>query len=486
MGKEIFSLSSPQEFILTSTKEVNLFLAGVGSGKTHLGGIISNYFIQNFPGAFGFIGANTYNQLNTSTMLRIREVWKHVFGWNEGVDYVVNKTPPKGFDVSRHNFDSYRGICSFKTGAIVFLGSLDNAKAHDGKEFAWAILDETKDTREGDVKEVILTRLRQRAMGFEKDWRLTATGETAFNPLYILTSPAKVQWINEWFELDEFRGEIASLIYSDKTFFAKERKGKCVAISSTYHNLKNLPAGFIDKVKENNTDERANALIYADPFSRTGGEFYSSFSASRHVGRVAFKPGLPVHVTFDQNVVPYITALCWQVDTSGELNELRCFDEFCLENPNNTTERLCRAIVAKYGDSITGLFYYGDASGHKRDTRGNGTDYDQVQKELRRYLNNNSDRTDRSNPPVLQRRDFINNMLEGKTRWRIMIDQACKHFVADLTYLRQDANGVKFKEKAKDETSGQVFEKYGHTSDAGDYFFCKIAANDFERFCSQK
>lgn len=466
-----------------------MFLAGVGSGKTHLDGIISNFFIQNFPGAFGFIGANTYNQLNTSTMLRIREVWKHYFGWTDGVDYVVGKTPPKGFDTARHNFDSYNGICSFKNGAIVFLGSMDNAKAHDGKEFAWAILDETKDTREGDVKEVILTRLRQRAMFFDANWVLSDREEGSvkcWNPMYISTSPAKVQWLNEWFELDLFRGEIAEKIYSKETFFAKERKNKCVAISSTYHNAANLPPGYIERVKDNNTDERANALIYADPFSRAGGEFYSSFSATRHVGEVGFIQGLPLHVTFDQNVMPYITALVYQVEQTANGINLRQIKEYCLENPNNTTERLCQAIIADYGDRITGMFFYGDASGHKRDTRGNGTDYDIAARTLAKYLNNSSDRTDRSNPPVLQRRDFINNILDGKTRWRVMIDQGCKKTVADLTYLKQDPNGVKWKEKEKDPSSGQTYEKYGHTSDAMDYFLCKIAENDFDRFCQSK
>lgn len=488
MGEaKTFTLSAPQRYILTSTKEINLFLAGIGSGKTHLGGLISAFYVGNFPRARGFIGANTYGQLNTSTMLRIREVWKEQFGWMEGQHYVVGKTPPKSFETSGHNFQSYDGICSFWNGCVLFLGSLDNAKPHDGKEFAWAILDETKDTKEGDVKEIILGRLRQRCFRFDRaeEFELYETDDGGYNPLYILTSPAKVQWLNEWFELDEFRGEIESAIYSKETFFAKERKGKCVSISSTYHNEANLPPGYIQRILDNNPDERGKALIYGNPFTKTGGEFYSSFSAARHVGKVEFRPDLPVHVTFDQNVVPYITAGMWQVDTSGEKALLRKFDEFCLANPNNTTERLCQAIKAKYGDAMRTVFYYGDASGHHRDTRGNGTDYEIAARELRKWLNNGSDRTDRRNPPVLQRRDFINNMLEGKTRWQILIDDGCKNTVVDLTYLKQDPNGLKWKEKGKDEMSGQVFEKYGHCSDADDYFFCKIAENDFERFCSQ-
>lgn len=444
------------------------------SGKTHLGGLVSGTFIQRFPHIRGFIGANFFNQLNTSTMLRIREVWKELFNWEADRDYVVGKQPPKGFSMEGHNFDRYDGIVSFKNGAIVFIGSLDNAKAHDGKEFGWAILDETKDTREQDVKEVILTRMRQTGMDFQGK---------GFNPLYILTSPAKVQWLNEWFELDEYRAEIEGSIYSENTFFAKEQKNKCIAISSTYHNQINLPEGYIDRIKDNNPDERAKALIYANPFTKTGGEFYSSFSAARHVGRVEYKPELPIHISFDQNVVPYITATLWQVEQSEKGWDLRNFDEFCLPNPNNTSERLCEAIIAKYGDRCKSMFFYGDASGHSRSTKSEETDYQIVERMLRKWLHHGSDRTERKNPPVIKRRDFINNIFEGKTRWKILIDEACKKMVVDLTYIKQDPNGKKWKEKVKDEISGQTYEKYGHVGDSMDYIICEVAASDFERFC---
>jgi len=272
--KGTFRLSEPQQYILTSAQEINLFLAGIGSGKTHLGGLVSAFYIQNFPEASGFIGANTHGQLNTSTMAQIRKVWKGL-GLLEERDYVIGKAPPKGFNKDRHNFKSYDGICSWKNGAIVFLGSMENAKIHDGKEFTWAILDETKDTRELDVKEVVLGRMRQRVFGFDEAGRLVLKPEGGFNPLYILTSPAKVQWLNEWFGLDEDRAEIESVIYSKTEFFTKEKNGKCVAVSSTYHNEANLPPGYIQRILDNNTEERGKALIYGNPFTKTGGEFYS-------------------------------------------------------------------------------------------------------------------------------------------------------------------------------------------------------------------
>ncbi|MGE9179486.1 hypothetical protein, partial [Escherichia coli] len=88
------------------------------------------------------------------------EVWRDLAGWRDGVDYVIGKRPPANFNTDEHNFDDYSGICSFKQGTVVFIGSLENWKVHDGKEFAWAILDETKDTKEEAVRETIVTSLR--------------------------------------------------------------------------------------------------------------------------------------------------------------------------------------------------------------------------------------------------------------------------------------------------------------------------------------
>jgi chromosomal replication initiation ATPase DnaA len=66
-------VSEPQMAILESIANVNLFLAGTGSGKTHLGGILAINFIKQFPEVRGAIFANTFDQLNTSTLFRIRD-----------------------------------------------------------------------------------------------------------------------------------------------------------------------------------------------------------------------------------------------------------------------------------------------------------------------------------------------------------------------------------------------------------------------------
>lgn len=466
-------LSDPQMFIAKSIRSVNLFMAGVGSGKTHLAGIISKGFIDSFPEVRGFIGANTYDQLTNSTMFRIREVWKDL-GWIHGRDYVVGVKPPEWFDTSTHNFDRYTQIISFSNGAVVFKGSMDAGRSHEGKEFGWAILDETKDTKEETVKEVILNRLRQRVVinGLER------------NPLYILTSPAKVEWINKWFRLGDYESEIKDKIYSRTEAFLKRYDNKAVAISSTYHNARNLPPDYIKDKEIDLTEEQFKRLIYGDPFQKTGGEFYSGFDRFTHVGDYPFIEGHPIHISFDQNVVPYITMTIWQVrrKENGRY-AARAIDELCLESPMNTTEKLCREFLRLYGTRLKdGLFFYGDATGKNRDTRGNENDYDIVERVLARHLSNTSHRVAYRNPPVIKRRDFINSAFEGRLQFDIEIDRKCKNLITDLEYLKEDPNGKKFKEKVKDSKSTSSYEKYGHTSDSMDYFLVEVFDDYFTAY----
>ena len=470
-------VSKPQASILNSRQQVNLFLAGVGAGKTFLGAFISYILMQKFPNISGFIGANTYDQLNTSTLFRIRTVWREmgVREWSkdnpDGL-YVAGVQPPRGFNTTNHAFERYNNIISFKSGNIIFMGSLDNAKSHDGKEFGWAILDETKDTREEDVKDIILARLRQKGM-FIKDGELAYEG-VPFNPLYILTSPAKVAWINEWFKLEDNIAEIQGLIYSDKTYFKKSFDNKFVTISSTYHNLPNLPENYIDNYKQNNSDERVKALIYANPFATQGGEFYSSFSRLTHVSdRIKYDPTRPIHVSFDQNTVPYNSASIWQLHKEGDLWIVYAIGEVALENPNNSTEEVCDAILRLYGDA-KGFFYYGDASGKNRNTisKEYRHHYQVIEKMFSKKITNTSNRVLRRNPLLIKRREFINKAFENKLPLRILIYSKCVHLTNDLTYIKQDVDGGKKKEVATNKDTGERFQKWGHLSDTMDYFLC--------------
>lgn len=483
-------LSGPQKAVLKSDAAINLFLSGVGAGKTFLLGLITYRFISIFPKARGFVGANSYLQLTQSTLFRIREYWKSINiteydkESNPNGFYVVNKKPPSHFVTDGHSFDDYYNIISFINGAIVFVGSMERAETHEGKEMAWAVLDETKDTKEEDVKEIILARLRQPAM-FIVDGRLSETGgkEQQYNPLFISTSPAKVDWLTKWFGLDDYIAEIESKIYSRNEFFFKRIGNKFAVISSTYHNVHNVGENYIQNILDNNSAERGRALVYGNPFMTLGGEFYSSFNRLQHVGLCRYDPSRPLHISFDQNSVPYNSCSIWQFENKDGIWWSYCIDEIALENPRNSTEEVCDEILLKYAHHKSGLYYYGDASGKARSTMNKEFKhhYQIVEFKLRRMLIAGSDRTLLKNPSIAKRRDFINRIFENKLPIRIVIDEHCKLMIADMMYVKQDINGAKDKHIVTDKETGDKYQKWGHLGDGAEYCLVEVFSNHFNQ-----
>jgi hypothetical protein len=156
---------------------------------------------------------------------------------------------------------------------------------------------------------------------------------------------------------------------------------------------------------------------------------------------------------------------------------LNILDELCLKNPQNNTEALCLEFARLWGDYLdSGLFYYGDATGRKRDTRGNENDYDIVERVLQRWLSPVSCRVPYNNPLVAKRRDFINRMLSNKFPVRIKVHPDCRYLITDIEMVQEDAEGKKFKKK-KTDREGASYEELGHCSDAADYLIMSAFEN---------
>lgn len=211
---------------------------------------------------------------------------------------------------------------------------------------------------------------------------------------------------------------------------------------------------------------------------RTGNEFYYNFVYNKHIQEIRPEKGKPLHISFDQNVVPYITLIVSQIieDDNGVYN-LNILDELCLKNPHNNTESLCREFIRSWGDYLdAGLFYYGDATGRKRDTRGTENDYDIVERVLARYLAQTSCRVPYNNPLITKRRDFINRILSNKYNIRLKVSPDCKNLITDIEMVQEDAEGKKFKKK-KTDRDGASYEELGHTSDAMEYLIMSAFEN---------
>jgi len=208
---------------------------------------------------------------------------------------------------------------------------------------------------------------------------------------------------------------------------------------------------------------------------KTGAEFYHAFNRGKHVKKIAFNPALPVHLTFDFNVLPYMTMLCCQIDTSGGKTVFRFFKEYCLKNPDNSSRAAAQYFIRDFAEHKPVVFYYGDASGKNRIAgQGNKRNFDDIEAVLLPFLHAGSDKVLKQNPGIFSARDFENLILSGYYNGvEIEIDESCTELISDMENVKVSIDG-KDKEMFTDKTLNVRYQKYGHTSDAKTYLIVSV------------
>lgn len=534
--KEVL-IHDPQAAIINSREEITLQMAGQGGGKTMMIGALTGGIINEFPKVKQFIGANTYLQLSQSTLTAVFKDWEGIYGFKQydpkrepAGQYVIDKAPPLHFE-KLHSFPKYAGVCSFKNGAVCLLGSLDNYKAHDGKEFAIAHLDETKDTQESAVTEVIFGRLRQfglwydlagqihycetvtGAMAAKYGWRIgekldgvkaLVLGWVAWTPLYIHTSPAEegTPWINKMFRLDKQAKEIKKRVEKGAAdFFLRDYEGNRVVIYSAYHNEANLPPGHLQRQEKRLLPEKALRIVHGYPFGKTGGEYFPYFTRTKHVKPTPRLSGILVCTTWDFNVIPYMTSLCAQIDfvtrylddldekhekpdvgfRALEVMVIRVYKEYCLEPPRNTTEAVCEDFAADHNPQEFEMDYYGDASGlHRIPGLGSLTNFKIIAERLSPFLHNFSKKVRDPNVMNKHRKDLLNRIFAGKIPTvEIQIDDDCEKLIKDMEEVKEGAKG-KVKQLVENKATGEKYQELGHPSDALEYLVSEVCKEFIE------
>ena len=209
---------------------------------------------------------------------------------------------------------------------------------------------------------------------------------------------------------------------------------------------------------------------------KTGGEFYKSFDLDKHIGPAKYNPSLPLHISFDDNVNPYLPLGIFQIVGKSIL----FIDEIAGRDPINTVTGVCREFVRRYPAHSAGLFVYGDATASKQDTKlEKGYNFYRLitdaLKDYRPAL-----RVLTSNPAVVMRGNFINTVLEkhygGIT---LVIDPACKTAINDFVGVKEASDGTKNKEMATDPATKVRYQVYGHFTDLFDYFICSAFASEY-------
>lgn len=212
---------------------------------------------------------------------------------------------------------------------------------------------------------------------------------------------------------------------------------------------------------------------------KTGGEFYKCFDLEKHLKPCSYNPALPVHLSWDDNVNPYLPALVLQIEGKN----IYCIDEIPLPTPNNTVKSVCNEFQRRYPSHSSGLFLYGDATAQKEDTKmekGHNF-YRIIMSELSAYKPNN--RVLRSNPSVAMRGNFINTILEKNYKGiTFTIDPKCKKTIEDLTNVKEASDGTKNKDSVTDPLTKVRYQKYGHLSDCLDYFMVSAFATEYSEY----
>lgn len=299
--------------------------------------------------------------------------------------------------------------------------------------------------------------------------------------------------------MDNYKQIICTFNPMDATHWLKTLMDKnpdnLLSVRTTFKDNMFIDREYMDELTyQYKQNENFNRVYIEGDWGRayTGGEFYHGFSWSKHVDSISYNPKLPLHITFDFNVNPYVTCCVWQIDcnASGELKKALQIDEICLAHPSNSTKQVCAEFRRKYFNEkghTAGLFVYGDPSGKHEDTRSEKgyNDFTIISNELK--VMHPTLKVPTKAPNVKNRGDFINSILESEYDGiSIAIDESCKKSIDDFSCIKQDVNGVKLKEKTKDEKTGGICEKYGHTSDSADYFLTSAFSDEFNYFINGK
>ena len=223
----------------------------------------------------------------------------------------------------------------------------------------------------------------------------------------------------------------------------------------------------------------------------TGSEFFWAYNTSKHLKQVPFIPELPVHLSVDNNVLPYITNTLWQVEETPEKVRVRQFAEVMATSPDNTVKKAAR-LVAKRLRSLNyaeKVILHGDAS-----TRAANTIDEEKRSFLDLYISTLNeegfeveDCVDKSNPSVPMTGEFINQLLDGAdANVEIEIDESCKVSSDDYLMVQKDVNGGILKTRVKNKMTGQTYEEHGHAADSFRYLIFDVLRSKFVEFANRR
>lgn len=426
---------------------------GRGSGKTHAAVMKIIYMMLTLPYFKGMLIRKVYDTIRESQYESIKSTIEDL-----GLGSLFS------FGVSPLSITCVNGNRLLARG----LNDVDKIKGVKDPSFAW--YEEGNEIDEEDFVTVTSTIRSTKAPYLQEIF--------SFNPESSEPDFADF-WIHKRFFSDTNEKTFDTTVEVEVDGAIEEYKVKVV--HSTYKDNPHLATS----IKAIYEDYKRTNPHYYEVYTKglwgnkeVGNRFYKTFSLD-NVSETHYDPALPLHLSFDENVNPYLTLTVHQVEGF----EVRQIDEICLKSPRNTLRATCEEFAKRYPDQREGVYIYGDRTSKKADTKlEKGENFFSLASNyLEKYRP--IERLPSQNPGVKSRGEFINAIFDGQIPdVSIIIGENCVNSTADYLYLKEAADGTKYKEKTTDKATKVRFEKYGHTSDANDYLHCEILKPQFDKF----
>lgn len=476
--------------------------------------------IRNIIMYGGSSSGKTYSMAQIVLILTMWEGTNHLVMRKVGASikdtvYQDFKTAADQLGISKH-FKFSDGVktikCLDNDARIVFKGLDDSEKIKGLSSFKRVILDEWSEFEEADFKQI---RLRLRGM---EGQQIICT----FNPI------KETHWIKKsvfdkqkWHDipmsvklagktLPEELTKVKSIRMNEPCVIMHKRTGKMiehspdtVVIQTTYLNnfwVVGSPDGTYGYYDEQCIAtfeyDREHDPDYYNVYAlgewgviRTGSEFFSSFNRGKHTGAVEYDPELPVHLSIDSNVLPYISISYWQIHTEGKTS-IRQIAETCAESPNNSARKAAKLVAQRlHKMRVDKVYLHGDAS-----TRAANTIDDDKRSFLDLFISilqkegiEVVDCVGNKNPNVAMTGEFINSVFDNQyENIEIVIDEKCAVSIEDYMSVQKDMNGAILKIRVKNKTTGQTYEEHGHISDTFRYVVADVLKDDFIAFSNRR
>lgn len=431
----------------------------------------------------------------------------------------IEKTIYADFKAAINGIEGLAECCRFKQNSIVFndggkidFSGLDDPEKIKGiSQYKRVFLDELSEYDETDFKQI---RLRLRG---QEGQQIVA----AFNPI------SEEHWIKKkWFDRETWhdipmaltignetlpqelcavksvRMNSEKLILNPNTGEYDRHVPDTIVIQSTYLNnfwVVGSPDGkygyYDQQAIATFENDRINDPDYYQVYAlgewghlRTGAEFFPSFNRGVVCGKFKYNPELPIHISMDSNVLPYVTATFFQKEYKhDDVQQVTQIDELPIESPNNSARKAAKVIAGRlreygYADKV---YLHGDASGKAANTidDNNRSFFDLVIDEIEHEGFEVVDCIGNKNPSVATTGEFINAVWDGRVPGvSIRIDNDCTTSIDDYQAVQKDENGAISKQKVTNPVTKQKYEAQGHVSDTLRYIAHDLLRKQYTEF----